>query len=175
MYKKKDYTKIDAWKRGQDVETNRFKRVFSIIDPDIKPATKEEQFKHIDWHSVIGTIDVKAMKRVTRNSELQTEYIWIEFMNIAGYDGWLYGKQDWVAFEQVNGFLFVRRGRLAKLANSLCDLTQKVSKAGDALYKSYTRKDAEDVISMIKYSDLDCLPSFFVEDVFEEEDSSLFL
>lgn len=165
-----------AWKMGQDVESDRFRRVFSYIDPDPKEASREEQFDHIDYHSIIGTIDVKAMKRVARSGERQTRFLWVEFRNVAGMNGWLYGKQDWMAFEKRDGFIFVKREDLKNLAIKLCDTESYVDSPRDALYRVYSRRDADDVISMIKYSDLECIPSFFIKDPeYTKEVSSPFL
>jgi hypothetical protein len=172
----KDWSQDErAWKMGQDVESSRFRRVMSFIDPNPREASREEQFEHIDYHTVIGTVDVKAMKRVTRSGKRQTRFLWVEFRNVAGMNGWLYGKQDWMAFEKRDGFLFVRREDLKELAIELCDTDTYVDNARDALYKVYSRKDADDVIAMIKYSDLDRIPSLFIKDPDYEGESTPFL
>lgn len=161
----KDWSKDErSWKMGEDVESDRFRRVFSYIDPNPSEASRDEQFKHIDYHSIIGTIDVKAMKRVTRSGKRQTEFLWVEFRNSAGMNGWLYGEQEWMAFEKRDGFLFVKREDLKNLAIELCDTKTYVDKPQDALYRVYSRKNTDDVIAMIKYSDLDRLASFFLKD-----------
>jgi hypothetical protein len=172
----KDWSQDErAWEMGQDVESSRFRRVISFIDPDHREASREEQFENIDYHTTIGTVDVKAMKRVTRSGKRQTRFLWVEFRNVAGMNGWLYGKQDWLAFEKRDGFLFVRREHLKELAIELCDTETYVDKASDALYKVYSRRDADDVISMIKYSDLERIPSFFIKDPDYKEESTTFL
>jgi hypothetical protein len=172
----KDWSKDErSWKMGQDVESSRFRRVLSFIDPNPREASRDEQFEHIDYYTIIGTVDVKAMKRVTRSGERQAKFLWVEFRNTAGMNGWLYGKQDWMAFEKPDGFLFVRREDLKELAIELCDTDTYVDSARDALYKVYSRKDTDDVISMIKYSDLDRIPSFFIRDSDKEEETTPFL
>jgi len=161
----KDWSKTKTWKMGKDIEANRFKDVMSLIDPNIKKsASWEDKRHHIDYHTIVGTVDVKAMKRVARSGHQQTKYLWVEFRNVQGMNGWLYGKQKWVALEKEDGFLFVKREDLKNLAIEKCDTETYVNTARDALYKMYTRDNAEDVISMIKYSDLDEIPSFFVRD-----------
>lgn len=170
----KDWSKDKrAWKMGKDIEAHKFKQVLSLIDPNIKRATSwEDQRSHIDYHTMFGTVDVKAMKRVARSGNKQTEYLWVEFRNVQGMNGWLYGEQDWIALEKENGFLFVKRNDLKELAIRKCDAKSYVESPKDALYKMYSRSDADDVISMIKYSDLDEIPSFFVRDVGRSKDST---
>lgn len=160
----RDWTKSKSWKRGQDTENGRFLRVFSLVDDNPRKATMDDQMKHIDWHTLIGTIDVKAMKRVNRGGDLQTEFMWIEFRNRAGTNGWIFGKQDWIAFEMLDGFLLARTKDLRDLANELCNTDVFVQRACDALYKAYQRKGNSDIISMIKFSDLDKIPHMYIRD-----------
>lgn len=100
------------------------------------------------------------MKRISRGSDIQSEFIWVEFKSNAGRSGWLYGKQDFVAFEAPDKFVIVRREDLQKLAEELCNLSDKVSKAKDALYKNYTREGKLDQISMIRFDDLFKIENF---------------
>lgn len=160
----RDWTKSKSWKRGQDTENGRFLRVFSIIDDSPRKATMDEQIQHIDWHTLIGTIDVKAMKRVNRGGDLQTEFMWIEFRNSVGTNGWIFGEQDWIAFEMLDGFILARTEDLRDLANELCNTDVFVQRAGDALYKAYQRNGYSDVISMIRFSDLDQIPHMHIKD-----------
>jgi len=159
-----DWTKDSSWKRGQDVELGRFKRLMSVIDPNITEATLEEQYKHIDWHTRIGTVDVKAMKKISRSGSVQSEMIWIEFRNVIGRNGWVYGDQDWVAFEMPDGFIFVRTIQLSELASKLCNTSDMVSTAREALYRGYQRKGMRDVISMITVNDVKKIPHFTIKD-----------
>jgi len=170
-----DWTQSEVWKKGEAVEGGRFLRVFSVIDPNPREATKADQFKHIDWHTSIGTIDVKAMKKVTRSGKLQEEFMWVEFRNTVGMDGWLFGDQDWVAFEMSDGFTLVRTKQLLKLANELCDTETFVDSPRDALYKVYSRKTQDDVISMIRFSDIQAIPHIHIHDPMVKDEPSCFL
>lgn len=149
----KGFIGSDSWTRGQNKESE-FGALLRERYPEARPATFQEQINHIDWVCDRGTIDVKAMKRISRGSAIQSKFIWIEFKSNAGRAGWLYGKQDFIAFEAPEKFVIVRREELQKLAEELCDLDSKVSIAKEAEYKIYTREGKLDEISMILFSDL---------------------
>ncbi len=141
----KDFIGTKSWSRGQRLEAD-FGALLKKTYPDARRATRLEQFKSIDWICEKGTIDVKAMKRLGTGQPIQDEFIWVEFKNNIGRDGWLYG--------------IVRRKDLADLSEHLCDLDDKVTKSSDALYKSYTRSMHKDVISIIRFDDLYKIENF---------------
>ena len=147
-----------SWNRGQRVE-KEFTRLLRRRDPNFQKANREDQFRHIDYHTSFGTIDVKAKKRINRSdSKEQDELIWVEFKNVQGRDGWLKSAVDIIAFERDSDFLLVKRNYLLGLAQSLCDLNSKVSNSREALYKGYQREGRKDLISIIKMSDIENLP-----------------
>jgi len=141
------------WHLGNEKE-DEFGLLIEDIYEDVRPATLEEQYKHIDWVCSVGSIDVKAMKSITRHKKKSPDRIWIEFKNTVGCYGWLYGEQDFIAFEQQDCYIMVRRRDLAELADMLCNKEDFVYTAREALYKVYNRKNTKDLISMIKTSDL---------------------
>ena len=65
-----DWIGSESFENGQQVETE-FGTLLKRRYPEAREATLEEQFKHIDWICNKGSIDVKAMKAVSRGSELQ--------------------------------------------------------------------------------------------------------
>jgi len=144
----------ESWNRGQVVEGS-FAKLMDIRGLDYKKATRSEQFKHIDYHSSFGTIDVKAKKRLNRgDGKEQDEFIWLEFKNVQGKAGWLCGNTDVIAFERDNDFVLVKRKDLLELALKICDIKHIVNKSTQALYKGYRRKGRRDLISLIKMSDI---------------------
>lgn len=147
------YVGEECWHLGNHKELEFGMLIREIYD-DVRPATKQEQYKHIDWVCSVGTIDVKAMKSVRRHTPRDATKIWVEFKNSMGNKGWLYGEQDFVAFEQPKCYIMVRRPALEKLSESLCDTEKKVDTPNHALYKGYNRKNSRDLISLIKTSDL---------------------
>jgi hypothetical protein len=149
----KKWVGAQCWKEGNATE-REFGKLLEGIYTDVKEATKEQQYKHIDWVCSAGTIDVKAMKRVSRHGKKSPDTIWIEFKNTLGNHGWVYGEQDFIAFEQADHYIMVRQKDLAELADRLCDKDSYVYTAREALYKVYNRKTNRDLISMIKTNDL---------------------
>lgn len=144
----------ESWNRGQVVE-KEFSKLMDIRNLEYRKATRSEQFKHIDYHSSFGTIDVKAKKRLNRgDGEEQDDFIWLEFKNVQGKSGWLCGNTDVIAFERNNDFVLVKRKHLLDLALKICDINHIVYKSGQALYKGYRRKGRRDLISLIKMSDI---------------------
>lgn len=143
-----------------DRAENRFKEICIKNGYSIKESSFNENVqKHIDvyiqkkirWFGV----DIKAKKRISRNNPTpQSKYIWIEFKNVNGRVGWIYGKADYVAFELDEGFILVKRKELALFAEKTVDFNSVVNKAEEAIYKIYTRKDKKDQISLILSSDL---------------------
>jgi hypothetical protein len=129
---------------------------------------KRQWTEHIDyifWKNLKEwSVDVKALKKISRfDKEVNPEIIWVEFKNVRGNDGWLYGKADFIAFELVDKFIVVQTTELAKLSEKIVDKNKRVSKAKDALYSVYTRRGQKDEISIIKLQDVLQLPHWYLQ------------
>lgn len=147
----------DSWNRGQQVEQS-FERLLVTRDPQYRRATQQEQFKHIDFHTYFGTIDVKAKKRLNRAQSIQEEKLWLEFKNVQGKHGWMTAPElDIIAFERDKCFVLVKRLDLLELADNLCDLSHHVDAPVKALYRAYSRKGRADLLSVIKMTDLNLI------------------
>jgi len=151
------WMKYKTWGEGCSVQ-DKFFKVLKSIDSSAREATLEEQYKHIDFVSKLGTIDVKGKKRINRRMQTSSDIQWIEFKSNKGMPGWIYGSQDFIAFERDYGFILVKTLDLKNLAKKLCNLDERVYKSVDALYKGYSRKDRCDLLSMIKVKDILTLP-----------------
>ena len=147
--------------RGQAVE-DMFESWLIANGKNYRKASLEEQFAHIDfviWSEPQQkeiTVDLKAPKKVSRgNSWTQDEFIWVEFKNVQGLNGWLYGKNDYLVFYKKDEDLFycVKTSDLAKLCEIIC-CKGRTENSKDALYKRYTRKGRYDELSLIKFEDL---------------------
>jgi hypothetical protein len=144
LSKMSSWKNTSSWNRGQNVEQS-FARLLKQRDPNYQKANREDQFRHIDYHTNFGTIDVKAKKRINRSdSKEQDELVWVEFLNVQGRDGWLKSAVDIIAFERSNDFLLVKRNYLLGLAKSICNLKDRVKNSRDALYKGYQREGRKD-------------------------------
>ena len=125
----------------------------------LQKATYKQQLSHIDFiltneNNDIFLLDIKARKKISRTSEaFSDDLVWIEFKNVAGNQGWLYGASDYIAFEREDDFVIVPRNNLVLLCERLVSNT-RVQKSKDCLYNKYTRKDRKDELSLIKMEDI---------------------
>ena len=128
-----------------------------------KSSREEDIFDHIDYwvkrrnyknEQIESGVDVKG-----GNSP---ECVWIEFKNVNGDNGWMYGEAEFIAFEmpEENGFVVVRRQELADYAELVVEETF-VPKA-EAYRKLYQRAGRQDVISLLYLDDLKELKSYKV-------------
>lgn len=128
---------------------------------EIEEASQADQFKHIDYYVNISpsstiSVEVKSRKKIKRNDKaVNDDFIWVEFKNVRGHRGWLYGKADCIAFEREEDFLIVNRRLFARLCEKLCDLTKINVEPKLPLYTGYTRRDRQDLVSLIKMSDIE--------------------
>jgi hypothetical protein len=126
----------------------------------VRMASDREQMRHIDFILTDSEgrhvkYDVKARKRISRSDdEVSDDKVWIEFLNVNGDLGWLYGQSDYIVFERNKDFLIINRIRLKDFAEDQCDLAQLVTSPQDALYFGYRRVGRKDLVSMVKMDDL---------------------
>ena len=143
-----------SWDRGQKLE-DEFFEILKLRDPEARRATPKEQYRHIDFVTEFGSIDVKSKKRIGRaDADEQDTIVWLEYKNVQGKKGWLVSEVDILAFERDDDFILIKRKALLKLANKLCNLDDMVDKSSDALYKGYTRKGRQDLITQVKMRDI---------------------
>ena len=110
-----------------------------------------------------ATVDVKSYKYINRQDDNPSNSCtWVEFMS-KNQKGWLYGKEDYVAFlsPRKDKFLVVNKNDLRELAERKCLGNSYVERAEDALYNLYMRKEKRDngivkidIISLIRYKDI---------------------
>tara|TARA_Y100000004_G_scaffold130935_1_gene147678 strand:+ start:2146 stop:2643 length:498 start_codon:yes stop_codon:yes gene_type:complete len=144
-----------SWNRGQELE-RKFYEILKLRDKNARQATPQEQYKHIDFFTYFGTIDVKSKKRIGRaDVDEQETIVWLEYKNVQGRNGWLVSPfVDILAFERDDDFILVKRKELQQMADELCNLDNMVDKSSDALYKGYTRKGRKDLITQVKMKDV---------------------
>jgi hypothetical protein len=126
----------------------------------VHESTKRQNiYDHIDFfiekndHKI--SFDVKAKKRVSRHGSYTNDFIWIELTNVNGFNGWINGIQDFIAFEFDSFFIIVKREILREFVYSIIDFDMPyVFSAKDALHRLYQRKGRKDCITIITYNDL---------------------
>ena len=125
-----------------------------------KSSHTEDRHSHIDyWLALSGQkkwgVDVKG-------NNLPDE-IWCEFKNVQGNPGWMYGGATIIAFDmpEEGGFAIVDREELAFFCEKHVS-NETVTDKRYAYLKKYTRKDREDVITILKLHDLKNLLSYRV-------------
>ena len=86
-------------------------------------------------------IEIKSLKAFSKGTSKRSDWIFVEFKNVNGHAGWLYGHADKMAFEMPDHFLLVDRKDLVKLSESKVNRKIFVKKPQDAKYRVYRRKD----------------------------------
>ncbi len=143
--------RMRSWKAGSIAEL-RYQRCYPKAR---KSSRAEDIFMHVDfWHGDIG-VDVKG-------NNLPDE-IWIEFKNVRGEPGWVFGEATYIAFDmpELHGFALVERQELQNYCRQNVDFSGLVAKQ-DAYKKCYQRKDREDLITKLILQDLQELKSFTI-------------
>ena len=127
---------------------------------EIKNAKRRENMqKHIDKYVTddVGTwsVDIKARKKTSRsNSQAQDDWIWIEFQNVRGNAGWLYGEADRIAFETQDNFIIVDRSSLIDYVENVVDMGKSVKYSSQAQYRTYRRAGGNDLLTMVELSEI---------------------
>ena len=119
----------------------------------------DDMEKHIDikWkgdnYHRICTFDVKGARKNKRSDKMSTyNNTWLEFQNVNGKLGSLYGEQDYFAFELEQAWAIVRREEILKnTLNNIKDNTiYTVNPNKDFLY--YQRNGRKDKIVRVPMS-----------------------
>ena len=126
-----------------------------------KATAKQDMHEHVDYWLAMNQ-DGKNWGVDVKGNNLPDE-IWVEFKNVRGDDGWLYGGATIIAFDmpEEGGFSIVDRDELAFFCEKHVR-NETVTNKKDAYLRKYTRKDRQDVISILKLHDLKALMSYRV-------------
>lgn len=138
-----------SYRAGSFIEL-RYQKIF----PDaVKSSPKDDVQMHVDfWHGDDG-VDIKG--------NIMADAIWVEFKNVQGNLGWVFGKAKWIAFDmpELGAFLRVLRQELVDWCKENVEYQTIVAKK-DCYRKGYRRKDREDLITKICLQDLQSLESY---------------
>jgi hypothetical protein len=117
---------------------------------DIKKTSKESDINHVDFLVNGETVDVKGMKKTHHKAQ-----ILVELKNVRGDSGWCNPKgPKWIAFDFGLFFIHVLNSDLFSLVKNKCNLKTKAKTYHEALYKGYSRKDRDDLMTVVSLSDV---------------------
>jgi hypothetical protein len=140
--------------KSQNIGDNGQRRYYEsckVAKINIKKTSREKDMGHVDF--IINgnqTVDVKGIK----DSHKQGMVV-LEIKNVQGKDGWCSEiGPEWIAFDFGAFFLHAKTKNLIEVVKQKCNLKKKVTKAMESLYCGYTRRDRQDLITMIKLSDI---------------------
>lgn len=142
-------TQIAFLSKGKEKE-----KEFMSLFLNAAESTKEEDIHgHIDL-KVYASVDVKSMKKLSRDDDSPNEnFHWIEIKNVQDKPGWLYGEADYFAFETIDYWVIVDKQDLQDLIKK--KVTKEfVSDKKNSLYKLYRRDGRKDIITLVKTLDL---------------------
>lgn len=137
----------------------RFVDACLFVNYQVKPATRDQNIHdHIDFfvlrpHASDWTgVDVKSGNH--------PETIWVEFKNVTGKAGWLFGKAEFFAFEmpEVGGFIMIKRHDLIEYCEQ--NVNPKFVEKDKSHLHLYQRKGREDVLTKLHQSDLQKIESY---------------
>jgi len=132
--------------RGKNAE-KEYARIYSgaTDQNNIEFSTEQEDIKQHWDVSINGVkIDVKAIKKDNENIHF------VEFKNVLGNKGWLYGDADGFAFETKDYWIEVSKEDLQEMVHDKC--IDKVK--GWDFYELSSRPGAKDLFTKVKTLDL---------------------
>tara|TARA_Y100000593_G_scaffold66920_1_gene123110 strand:+ start:377 stop:829 length:453 start_codon:yes stop_codon:yes gene_type:complete len=132
-------------KREDMIRGKRAEKEYAKLYKNVRFPTEEEDCgEHWDLEINGVKIDVKAIKKNDENIHF------VEFKNVLGKKGWLYGEADGFAFETEDYWIEVKKDDLQELVHDKC--IDKVK--GWDFYEMATRPGAEDLFTKVKTLDL---------------------
>lgn len=97
--------------------------------------------------------DVKAIKSLNRHDPEADDTIhFLEFRNVNGQVGWLYGKADYIVFETRNQWIVVDRRQLTEYASKATAQARRTP--NPQLYQFYQRQGKKDLMTVVPTKDL---------------------
>lgn len=158
-------SKHACYEQGKGVEIH-FSGLAEKEGFSVEECSKEENmFQHIDFRitNEYGTVslDVKSRKKRSRSDDsYDDEWVWLEFKNVNGDDGWMYGKSDYIVFEREVDFILVPRIKLLNWSleamrkhNPTGEKAKSTNSAKYKLYKRFRRKDSITQVELQKIID----------------------
>lgn len=105
--------------------------------------------------------DVKGLRKLNRTDSDYNENIqWIEFVNVNGDKGWLYGNADCIAFEKKLYFVLMRRSDIIKFLTEHPIAKYKMFSNTKKPYMLYRRYNRKDIIMQVNIDEFNCKKLF---------------
>lgn len=128
-----------------------------------KATKQQDMFDHIDYFAGPESYDIKSLKKKSsKDSGTDSDIIWVEFKNVRGNLGWLYGKATRIAFELETEFITVDREALRKVAESL---TIKTYTQYPTAYHLYGRRFSREQEIERGYTCRDIMTYIYLKDI----------
>lgn len=125
-----------------------------------KSTGDEDRIMHVDfwWDTPKGYrvgIDVKGVKK-NPSGKFDDTCTWLELQNNYGYPGWLYGKEDFVAFKTYTQIVYIRRDVLCQYAEEMVKDKSLVFETPKDFYIPYQRRKwgRKDISIRVPMSDI---------------------
>jgi hypothetical protein len=136
-----------------------------------KSSKNEDMYDHIDfwWDSPKGGrigVDVKGMRKNKRDDKDYDDSInWLEFMNVNGNLGWLYGKAQYIAFRTKKNIIFVKLDKLRPYAEEKVKGKELVFDTPRDFYVPYQRRKygRKDMSIKVPTDDLLAISDFVID------------
>lgn len=149
----------DFQKKAEEVEQHFGQLMENLGHVVIKATTEEDIHEHWDLSYDNIKVDVKMTKRVHRYDPLPDEnFHYLEYQNVKGDPGWLYGQADKIAFEIEEYFILIAKLDLTHFFNKK-NTNPNISET-PLLYRLYRRRNDgdQDIVMLVKTIDLLMLP-----------------
>ena len=129
-------------------------RFAKLLNNPIFSTRKQDMEEHWDLQDSDGMkYDVKAIKRIRRDDEEFTDQThYIEFRNVRGKMGWLYGMANYIVFETRRYWIVVNRRSLMAFAEGWTEENKRSPKP--EVYKLYQREGKKDLMTLVPTVDL---------------------
>jgi len=116
----------------------------------VKSSRDEDIKSHWDWKVQDFKYDVKSKAAIRRGEDSSQRYIWIEFTNVRGRKGWLFGEADALAFDRGKYWMIVNRQRLVDVLSSKLDW-ETIFETGSEKepWKMYQRLNRQDGVMLV--------------------------
>jgi|15BtaG_2_1085339.scaffolds.fasta_scaffold03978_5 hypothetical protein len=137
---------------GLQTESNFANFIRSLGFNPHKVGSAYDIYHHFDLN-ISADVEIKGRKAMSRGSELQDDYHWIELQGVRD-DGWLYNSHaDVIAFETNDTWIMVRPSDLIQYTQRFVE-HESVERPQEAIHKIYTRRNRNDIITLVPTSDL---------------------